>query len=269
MIEQFWFGSCSCKLLGVLRRPSKESTTWGVLFLPGFGQTKAGSYFIFSQLAQKISTVVPTFQFDYRGWGDSEGETSSCTLKTLLDDAEVAVNELKHRISCSNLILVGSGFGNWVATKIALQHSNTALILMAPYYSPVFLTEVFGKQITDEMSEDVTLIDTALLGPWTSNSLLLQFFQRLGEGLHRSKGILVQWQFLIELATIDSVSLLQDYLGPVLEFYSTDEAILDAASHHTVIALPRSDFRLLHPADRDLIRTSSFSWICQLIGEGK
>ena len=263
MVAQIWFGNTSQKLLGVLRKQSYSDHRLGILFLPGFGQTMAGTHFLFTRLAQQLSSVFPTFQFDYRGWGDSEGETSDCTVESLLRDAEMAAHELQKNTKCKKLVLVGAGFGNWIAAKIGRQHGKAALILLAPYRSPVSLEETFGKFMP---AEDDTLIDTARLGDWTQLNPLVQFFRELGSGKSHAKGILVRWQFVVELAAINAADWLRDYPGPVLEFYSPTDGPLKAVSHQKSIALPHSG-GTFYIKNRDFIEREVTSWLMGLDGE--
>lgn len=262
LIEQFWFGTTSFKLLGVLRYPLRMHSEWGIIFFPGFGQTKAGSYFIFTRLAQQIAASVPAFQFDYRGWGDSEGESTICSLSSLQEDGHMAVLELKRRTGCKNLVFIGSGFGNWIAAMLGRQY-HASLVLLAPYRSPILLPETVQKQLYSGN----TLVDTASLGDWKQNSFVEYLFQLLGSGLNRAKGIKIQSDFLIELSLIDSLSLLNDYPGAILAFQPEEDLLASGALQWKTVTLLRSDSRLLNPMDRDYIEKEVISWINHIGGK--
>lgn len=260
MVEQFWFGNTSQKLLGVLHKQPHSDPRLGIIFLPGFGQTMAGTHFLFSRLAQQLSLLHPTFQFDYRGWGDSEGETSDCTLASLLKDAEMAMHELQRRTACKNFVLVGAGFGNWIAAKTGRQYGKSALILLAPYRSPVSLDRTFEGFVP---ADGDSLVDTARLGDWTRLNPLVQFFRELGSGTSHAKGILVRWQLIVELAAINAIDWLRDYPGPVLEIYSPTDEPLRAVSHQESVALPYNG-GTFYIRNRDFIERKIISWLSNL-----
>jgi|GEM_PF-3373733 len=263
MVEQFWFGTSREKLLGVLRSPGEGENRWGCLFFPGFGQTKAGSYFIFSRLAQRLSAFMPTLQFDYRGWGDSQGESVDCTLESLLTDAGEAVRELQRRTGCEYLMMIGAGFGNWIAARAGNRTPPAALVLLSPYREP--LTALWREAVPVPLTDE--FVDTARLGDWSTGGPLLTTFQRLGEGLNRSKGIRVSAGLLEGLTSIHPVVWLKDYPGPVLEVQAAGELQLDFLPHRRTVLVPRSDFMLLHPADRELVVDEVTAWAQRLVEE--
>lgn len=83
-------------LYGVLH-PSSASVERGVLVVVGGPQTRIGSHRQFVLLARKLAANnVPVLRFDYRGMGDSEGE--SRTYEDINADIKCAVDQFFHRI---------------------------------------------------------------------------------------------------------------------------------------------------------------------------
>jgi pimeloyl-ACP methyl ester carboxylesterase len=253
-MKQFWFENDTYHLMGVLRSPLGKSTC-AVLFLHGFGQTKAGSYFLFSRMAQQLSTFATTMQFDFRGFGDSTGETEEVVMKNLISDARAALEELKRHSNCTDIFLVGSGFGNWVGLQLLLENEELNMIFLSPYsYKDVqailpILNNVHSKKL-----------DTFDLGDWDDHNIL-NFFTRVGEGLNRSRGIKVQTQFLRELANTDIKNSLKLHDSPILVFQSEQDIPVNLQNNITAYFVRNSDHRLMNPKDRDEIIDTTMTWI--------
>lgn len=267
MIEQFWFGGTSLKLFGVLRYPSSAYHPLGAIFCTGFGQNKSGFHFTFTRMAHQLSSIMPTLQFDYRGWGDSEGETTVCTLSTLLEDTQMAMDVLRERTGCRRYMLIGAGFGNWIAASAGCCSPDNALVLLAPYLSPLPLRQAVGEAYAALLTDQRAIIDTAQLGHWESGSVLSQCFLALGASRSYAKGISVRWQLLTDLAGIDSMALLHAYPGPALEFYQAHGRPLAAISHQQTLELPEGVPHLSHPKNHDFMIDALFSWASHLLSK--
>jgi len=99
------------------------------LVLHGFpGDAKGGSLERAETLKQN---GVNACRFEYRGCGDSEGESTECTIETAFDDARLVLAILKDR-GYENISLVGSSFGGAVALKLALEEDVETMVLCAP-----------------------------------------------------------------------------------------------------------------------------------------
>ncbi len=256
MIEQFWFRHENQRLIGVLQQPDNVETKWGAVLLPGFGQNKAGSYFIFTRLAQEISKMVPTLQFDYRGFGDSEGDLEECDLNTMVSDTEAAISILREKTNCENIVLIAAGIGNWIAIEWALKNKDSALVLLSPYKIKYPFEATWAD--TDD------LIDTYELGNWSPKSEISIFFERLGEGLNRTRGLVLKKRFLVQLNEIEYEGLYQ-FKGPILEFHSINDIPFKEMTNKQTICLSRSDYKLLNPLDREQLITKVCEWIDSII----
>lgn len=265
MIEQFWFGKTLFQLCGVLRKPDQGTNcSYGVIFFHGFGLSKCGPAFLFSRIAHQISQFLPTLQFDYSGWGDSEGETSDCTLETLFTDSQQAVDVIQRKGNCTHLIFIGHGFGNWIATMLGKRYPESHLALILPYKCPItpfeFLEELYWHQTPPDR-----FIDTSTLGDWELYGPLYSLFQNLGGNLPASKGVIIRWQFLKELLSMDSQMLLSNYPGSVLEIRTqTGESLLQDVNQRSE-KLPYPDIFLTDPRNSDFIERTVVAWIKNLI----
>ena len=264
MIEskQLWFTRDGKRLAGFLRKNSTNSYRWGAIFCHGICQNKAGSYFLFSRIAGSIAELIPTFQFNFYGFGDSEGETSEVTLDSLQLDVTAAVRELKKRTGCNHILFIGAGFGNCIAALAAKTEPQSALVLLSPYQTPLKDMPVW-KNIQSYISGDI--INTADIGDWKIENQVGLIFQMLGEGLNRSKGVLIISDFLKRMASFAPHQILTDYAGPVLEFYPAGNKALVESSSSVNVCLPKSDFKLLNPLDRELLINTTMKWVSDLI----
>lgn len=72
------FKCCGETLIGVMHTPARGMRNVGVLIVVGGPQTRVGSHRQFVLMARALSLAgYAVFRFDYRGMGDSEGESRS------------------------------------------------------------------------------------------------------------------------------------------------------------------------------------------------
>lgn len=109
----------------------KSDTTKGLIF---YLHGNAGSLDSWGKIAKTYTDLNhDIFILDYRGFGKSEGKTTS--QKQLFSDNQIAYNELKTRYDESNIIIMGYSIGTGMASKLASTNNPKLLILEAPYYS--------------------------------------------------------------------------------------------------------------------------------------
>ena len=101
-----------------------------VFFLHGNGGSLAG----WGGVAATYTRLgYDVFLLDYRGYGKSGGRISS--QAQLLDDVEVAYNQLKAGYAEQSIIIAGYSVGTAPAAWLAARHRPRLLLLHAPYYS--------------------------------------------------------------------------------------------------------------------------------------
>ncbi len=84
------FNCRDCRLIGITTLANQASKL-GVLIIVGGPQYRSGSHRQFTLLARYLANNgIPTFRFDYRGMGDSEGEIRS--FENIHDDIHAAIN---------------------------------------------------------------------------------------------------------------------------------------------------------------------------------
>ena len=84
------FNCKDCRLIGITTL-ANQASKFGVLIIVGGPQYRSGSHRQFTLLARYLANNgIPTFRFDYRGMGDSEGEIRS--FENIHDDIHAAIN---------------------------------------------------------------------------------------------------------------------------------------------------------------------------------
>lgn len=92
-----------------------------VLTCHGINGSRIGPNRAFVRLADRLAEAgVATVRFDYRGAGDSEGESEVLSLTTAVRDAQAVLAEATRRgLHPGQLALVGHSFGSVVAARLA------------------------------------------------------------------------------------------------------------------------------------------------------
>lgn len=105
------------RLLGALTTPDNApNPSVGLLLLHGWAGYRAGAHQMFVKLARESARRgVPCLRFDFRGRGDSEGDMSTTTLSTMIEDALEAARILCAETGVTRLALVGDCSGSEVA----------------------------------------------------------------------------------------------------------------------------------------------------------
>jgi pimeloyl-ACP methyl ester carboxylesterase len=102
-------------LIGDVQRHGPE----GVLLLPGWGGTRYGPQRILVDTASSLGDAgFTTLRIDYRGRGDSPGDSATVTLDSMIDDAAAAAHWLRAS-GITHLHLVGICSGGNVALGAA------------------------------------------------------------------------------------------------------------------------------------------------------
>ena len=196
MITQEWVMCNGKRLCVVTNIETKIKYRKCIVFLPGFSQTKAGSYFLFTQICNSLAENIATIQFDYRGFGDSEGESEEVDLKTMYQDAREITKWIYRKNICETYTYIGHGVGNYLAAILASEMYGADAILVAPQPDPLKSIVKFNSivQAVEDFKGDT--VDTGDLCKWDENTD--EFFAILGGRLNRSKGIVVKRDFLIQ-----------------------------------------------------------------------
>lgn len=130
------FTSHEQTLIGVFHTPTGAGPHPAVLFLHGFNGTKVEPHRMYVKAAEALAARgVAALRFDFRGAGDSEGETEEMTVPGQVDDARAALDWLLARpeVDAGRTAVLGFSLGGAVAALLAPQAPNLrAVALWAP-----------------------------------------------------------------------------------------------------------------------------------------
>ncbi|MDD5034237.1 MAG: hydrolase 1, exosortase A system-associated [Methylococcaceae bacterium] len=122
-----------CRLVGIITQPAMPAMT-GILIVVGGPQYRSGSHRQFTLLARQLADKnIPSLRFDYRGMGDSEGESRN--FENIDDDLRSAVDVfLATHPSLSRVVI----WGLCDAASAALYYAHTdprvsGLVLLNPW----------------------------------------------------------------------------------------------------------------------------------------
>lgn len=123
------------RIFGILHRPAASNPPLVIVF-HGFASNKLGTNRSYLAIAKRLAeNGIATFRFDFRGFGDSEGDPSRMTVEQFISDGVTAFTALEKR-GFSRIGLFGSSFGGAVAALAAERLKRVrSLALWAPVAS--------------------------------------------------------------------------------------------------------------------------------------
>ena len=108
-------------LRGTLHKPAPgNDRRIGIIFLHGWSGSRIGPHRMFVHAARRFGQQGYTcLRFDFRGRGDSDGETSSASIGSMIEDACAAANHLLGEESLDAVLHLGICSGGKVAIGAA------------------------------------------------------------------------------------------------------------------------------------------------------
>lgn len=184
-------GSVYCTTF--LPRETDGRTATLALFVGAFAEERKASVRPIVEMARSLAHGgMPCARIDFRGTGDSSGESTSISLESMVADVVSSAEALAPELRCSGVALVGLRLGAAIAHLAAarLKPLLRAAVLMEPVISgETYARELMRKQAIRKM---LTKGSAAGEGEGASND---GPFDLDGLGLDRT--------FLDELSTID------------------------------------------------------------------
>ena len=120
-------------LMGMYHGAAGGHAPVGVLLCPPVGQTQVRTHRIYRQLAAGLAARgVCTLRFDYRGSGDSAGDSLALDWQQCLDDIRSAAAELRVRSGCATVAGFGAQLGGALALAAAPAVGFSQLVLWDP-----------------------------------------------------------------------------------------------------------------------------------------
>ncbi|MCK4258490.1 MAG: alpha/beta fold hydrolase [Halanaerobiales bacterium] len=231
-----------------------------LIFLPGFCQTKTGSYFMFMELLKNYKTL-NGISFDYRGHGESTGDLVDVKYTTLLEDGKHIIEYAFEKKLKNKIFLVGSGIGGSIALELAENSNIDGVILIGPYLKYKDELKDFVDQDTYIQFKKDNVIDTNDLGNWDESINLNEYFLQLGQHANRVRGQLISYDFFESLNQIKSLKVLQRLQKPVKIFVGDYIPEFLSLSDERIEQIEGADLLFSHPQWRDYIYQSINKWV--------
>ncbi len=134
--EALVFECCGSRLVGVLHRAEHvvaQEHPIAVLNVVGGPQYRVGSHRQFVQIARRLAAHgYPVFRFDYRGMGDSEGE--SRTFESVAEDIACAMSVVRECLPDHSIVMMGLCDGaSAVLMQPEIKTSVVGIALLNPW----------------------------------------------------------------------------------------------------------------------------------------
>lgn len=136
--KAFFFENEGKRLFGVLHTPPRSGTGRAIVFCDPYGEEKQIVHRILVTLARRLyDSGVCVLRFDYRGYGDSEGEFEEADVSSQLSDIARAVTLLMDQQGVRHVGLLGVRLGGTLAALAAAGDRRIEfLALCAPVLRP-------------------------------------------------------------------------------------------------------------------------------------
>ena len=120
-MNALFFGSSDHPLYGVYHAPkSRSGRRTGVVLCYPFGQEYMRAHRAFRQLSLQLAKAgYHVFRFDYRGTGDSSGDSEEFRLATAIDDTAQAIEEVRDMADVDTVAVFGLRLGGTIAARVA------------------------------------------------------------------------------------------------------------------------------------------------------
>jgi exosortase A-associated hydrolase 1 len=142
------------RLVGVVHIPRNQASHRGVLVVVGGPQYRIGSHRQFLLMARSLAgRGYPVMRFDYRGMGDSEGETRG--FEEIADDVRAAIEAFTASVSnLSQIVLFGLCDGaSAIAMQAAIDERVGGIILVNPWVHTItgeakaYVRQYYGRRL--------------------------------------------------------------------------------------------------------------------------
>lgn len=147
MTTDITFNINSQKALGTLCKAGVEKTA--LLIIAGGGNIPRNEGHYPSWREHFADQGITTFNFDFRGVGESKGELKNTSLKTRAEDAAAALDVLKKSTNTENVYVMGVSMGAPVAIQIVDSSINGLLLIVPAAYSSEAHDRKFGPDFSE------------------------------------------------------------------------------------------------------------------------
>ncbi|MDD5065411.1 MAG: alpha/beta fold hydrolase [bacterium] len=114
-------------IMGTLHIPEDKENFPGVVLFHGFTSNRVEPHRLFWKISKKLEeNGVASIRFDFRGCGESEGDSTAFTIKDYVSDAKKVIKKLLKLkgIDQNNIGIIGLSMGSIVASYVACEFPN-------------------------------------------------------------------------------------------------------------------------------------------------
>lgn len=116
----------------MLARPAKPGGTGCVLLAPLADERKSSIRAMVEIARALAASGIAALRIDYRGTGDSSGNSLETSLASMTEDAAAAADYLRKECGCGKVALAGLRLGGAVALLAAAQAGADAVVMIEP-----------------------------------------------------------------------------------------------------------------------------------------
>ena len=166
------------QVVGILHLAEASTNRPGaVLLMHGFTGTKVEPHRIFVKTARLLAKAGFTaLRFDFRGWGDSGGDSEDSSISTMIEDSRAAADFVAKHAGVDNgrIGFLGFSTGGAVAALAAAQDSRVGTLAL---WNPVadgtpIIQGLMSKQHVDQIG---TRGKADHMGNWVSHRFIQEF----------------------------------------------------------------------------------------------
>lgn len=151
MEQHCYFDSDDYRLLGAIHTPDegRERLPLALVYLHGWAGYRVGPHQMFTKMARQAEELgFTSLRFDFRGRGDSEGDTQQTTLTTMIADTINATRFILQETGLEHVALIGDCSGSEVALGAGILHP--AIESMVLWSAPIVAGD---RQRTDRAKQ--------------------------------------------------------------------------------------------------------------------
>ncbi len=161
---QVSFGDIGREIRGMLHLPEGKGKYPCVVFFHGLTESKNEAMFLFRNISRELlKSGIASLRMDYRGMGDSDGESRNMTVWTQLKDAASGVEYVLRRKEIDNnkIGLYGMHSGGYLASAIAGLFPVKSIVFLdaalnyRAYWEHKVLNGRFGSKSSTKKSLDL------------------------------------------------------------------------------------------------------------------
>lgn len=149
MIKDLFFEVDDQKLIGTLYKAEKEKAA--ALIIAGGGNIPRNEGCYPSWQKYFADQGITTFNFDFRGVGESDEKLKNTNLETRVKDAKAALKVLKDNSNTDNIYILGRSMGGPVAIQIVDSNIKGILLAVPAAYSLEARDKKFGPDFSEEI----------------------------------------------------------------------------------------------------------------------